>query len=117
MERWRQRLRAHTIGTQKDKADCFKAICRPTLTFPQRLVKISVVSRADWRQEQEQTRALEEKVVRERRGEEGEDRRGDIITLQASGIRWNRDNLSHTQFLTQRKKQNIHSQCTIIFSV
>lgn len=33
-QRWRQRQKACAVSAERDKADCFEAICRPTLTFP-----------------------------------------------------------------------------------
>lgn len=104
MESWRQRQGSHTVDTQKDNVDCFEAICRPTLTFPQCLVKIIVVSQADWRQKQEQTRALKE-GVRECRGEEGEEMQVDTTALQDSGSQWYTDNGSWKMFFLGPAKE------------
>lgn len=86
-QRWRQRWRVCAVSAERDKADCFEAICN--LDLSPRLVKMITVSQADWRrQEQKQTRAQRAGVDR---GWEGEERRDDTTSpccSLASGSQW-----------------------------
>ncbi len=80
MERWRQRLRAHTVSAERQGWLLWGNL-PANLDLSARLVKIIIVSQASWRREQKQTWAHGGGEERKRRGREGEERQDDTNTV------------------------------------
>lgn len=82
MERWQDggRDRELTLLARADEADCFEAICRPTLTFPCALVKIIAVTHAE-------TEAADENKSKHRPSEEWR-RRGQKCRERVRKSKW-----------------------------